>query len=496
MKFRNALVAGALALAGLLLPAARAQEAAPRDGATVDPAPFLGKDWYGVYLQGRKVGWVEANRILETRLDVPTLVSEWRVTMKLRRGKEKIEMQLLTRGVYAAEGRQEVLELHYSKSMGATKVERVGKREADGFRIRTTQGGRETGTESVPFPRETLADIYSMEGLARAGAAVGTKRRAISFSVEEGKESEDALEVIAVEEGFADGVKSSIHVIRNTTGSKGTVITSRLSPQGKILEMELAGDMKFRLEPEELAKDIQYSGDLFVRSFLRPSKPLGPPGKVKALTLRLRGAEAGLELPSNGRQVVTKEEDGALRLVLAAGAARESLAAATEGDAKDALRSTSAYPVDHPEIQALAKAAAGDASGTEETVRRLVRFTGEYVTDAMSLASVSALDVLHDRRGDCTEHAMLLVALCRARGIPARGVHGLMYAGDGLGAFAGHQWVEVALDGRWVSVDPTWNQFPVDATHIQVDEGGKSGNVLRMMGEGMKLEVVSVETTE
>ena len=91
---------------------------------------------------------------------------------------------------------------------------------------------------------------------------------------------------------------------------------------------------------------------------------------------------------------------------------------------------------------------------------------------------------------------MLFVALCRAEGVPAREVSGLMYAGDQLGAFGGHAWAEVALDGRWVSADPTWNQFPVDATHIKQDEADSVQNMMRMMSSPIQVEVVAVETSE
>ena len=37
-------------------------------------------------------------------------------------------------------------------------------------------------------------------------------------------------------------------------------------------------------------------------------------------------------------------------------------------------------------------------------------------------------------------------------------------------SFGYHAWAEVALDGRWHPVDPTWNQRPVDATHLKLGE--------------------------
>jgi transglutaminase/protease-like cytokinesis protein 3 len=65
-----------------------------------------------------------------------------------------------------------------------------------------------------------------------------------------------------------------------------------------------------------------------------------------------------------------------------------------------------------------------------------------------------------------TEFADLFTTLARSLGIPARTVFGLAYDDGNEPAFAFHAWNEVSVDGVWQSVDPTWNQLRVDATHI------------------------------
>ncbi len=72
-----------------------------------------------------------------------------------------------------------------------------------------------------------------------------------------------------------------------------------------------------------------------------------------------------------------------------------------------------------------------------------------------------AAQVLAARAGDCSERAELFAALCRARGIPARRVAGLLWHGDGLRA---HAWCEVRLD-TWREIDPACGT-PVDARGI------------------------------
>ena len=81
----------------------------------------------------------------------------------------------------------------------------------------------------------------------------------------------------------------------------------------------------------------------------------------------------------------------------------------------------------------------------------------------------SAAASFRSKNGNCQTHTRLYTALARASGIPTRFVSGLVYM-EGKG-FLYHSWAESFLDGRWVSVDPTYNQFPADSTHLKLLEG-------------------------
>ena len=96
------------------------------------------------------------------------------------------------------------------------------------------------------------------------------------------------------------------------------------------------------------------------------------------------------------------------------------------------------------------------------------------------------------KRGDCSAHATLFVALARAEGIPAREAGGVMYAGDDLQVLGGHAWCEVVLDGRWVEVDPTWNEMEINPTHISFRGKNRQIDWLRMAGK-VKLRVISIK---
>ena len=210
-------------------------------------------------------------------------------------------------------------------------------------------------------------------------------------------------------------------------------------------------------------------------------------------SLKLSGMQANYdEIVSNGRQTVTRGADGALVVTIRRAPPAETLDVATDEDVASARKPTSEFPSDHPEMMAAAKKAVAGATTDAEKTRLLVTFVDGYVANEMSLASITALDVLRSKKGDCSEHTALFVALARAAGLAARPVSGLMYGGDALGAFGGHAWAEVALDGRWVAVDPTWNQIAVDATHIRLGVDSQAETMMKLYGK-VKLEVLEIQ---
>ncbi len=58
------------------------------------------------------------------------------------------------------------------------------------------------------------------------------------------------------------------------------------------------------------------------------------------------------------------------------------------------------------------------------------------------------------------------------------------------GKFYYHAWNEVYV-GQWVTVDPTFGQFPADASHIRLAEGGpdKQMELIKAVGK-IKIKVL------
>ena len=119
-----------------------------------------------------------------------------------------------------------------------------------------------------------------------------------------------------------------------------------------------------------------------------------------------------------------------------------------------------------------------------------------------STALASAAEVARSLQGDCTEHAVLLAAMLRARNIPSRIAVGLVYI-EPLAAFGGHMWTEALLGDRWVPLDATLGLGGTGADHIKLADSSFADNapspmttflpLLHVLG---RIELTVVETSQ
>lgn len=137
---------------------------------------------------------------------------------------------------------------------------------------------------------------------------------------------------------------------------------------------------------------------------------------------------------------------------------------ATEAHLKPAVKIES----DAPEIMAQARTLAAGIKDQKELVKSLASWTAGWLKDTIDDGGGAAAS-FKSKSGNCQTHARLYTALARAAGIPTRFVSGLVYL-DGKG-FLYHSWAESFIEDRWVAVDPTYNEFPANPTHLKLLEG-------------------------
>lgn len=152
-------------------------------------------------------------------------------------------------------------------------------------------------------------------------------------------------------------------------------------------------------------------------------------------------------------------------------------------------------------VRRLTKVAVANETDPWEKALRIESWIFRNMRNETHEALAPADHVARTLNGDCTEHAMLMAAMCRAADIPSRTAVGLIYADTRQGPrFAFHMWTEVWVRGRWVALDATLGRGYVGATHLKVLDHSWHDTysltpllgLTRVMGK-ISIEVLSVQ---
>ena len=163
---------------------------------------------------------------------------------------------------------------------------------------------------------------------------------------------------------------------------------------------------------------------------------------------------------------------------------------------------------DSKEIIDLARHAIGGTQDTAKAAKQIESFVAGYIQNKnLSVGYASAAEVAQSREGDCSEYAVLTAAMCRAVGIPARIVCGVLYVDSFINQktiFAGHMWVEAYIGDQWIGLDATRvnqddNCFGFGPGHIALAQGDGSPsdffNLVNTLG-CFKIEKITTHKTK
>ena len=175
------------------------------------------------------------------------------------------------------------------------------------------------------------------------------------------------------------------------------------------------------------------------------------------------------QIPVTGEQAVVMDGSTAVLTVCATCGVAEQL---TESERLRYLQPNAWVQSELPEIRAFANRH-GQGRTQAEIMGNLVTAVQNHMTGPVDyMGSGNAAEALRTRSGDCSEFAVLLAALARAKGIPTRVAYGLAYADRFSGkkdVFSPHVWVQVWTGTRWQSYDAGIGEF--DATHLALGLG-------------------------
>jgi hypothetical protein len=482
MKLRNAIIVLISLLSAYNVPYAQP------DPGRFDS--FLGTDWYGIYMQGAKVGYGE---LQFEKADAP--VAGWRtresLTMILSLMGKIDTMKIVDERYYLSPGGELYSnKMKFGSVTGDMMVE--GAKEADEYIVTITLGGQET-KKTFDYPADYLDNLKKPNLMIAEGViAVGDSLKSSYFEVTPpltGVVHTD-MKVESVDEYNFNGVPTEVYTISFMIPEMQFSGVSIIDKSGRELELNLGGGILLRLEGHDQAIKIDEEYDILQDNLVRPQSTIEDPGSLKSLKLRITGIGEN-DILKTDQQKISLDADNAIT----ADITKPDIPAKTidlpirSEEMELYLVSTVYIQSDAEEIKSLAKEIVGDEKNSWEAAKKINRWVYDNIEKQFTPDFSNALQTLHTRRGDCGEHSVLTVALMRAVGIPARPVAGLVYWPPGNG-FGYHAWVE-AFVGQWVMMDPAWGEDLINPTHIALVRGDiidQAGVLYRVMGR-MGIEV-------
>lgn len=451
---------------------------------------LAGEYWYGLYMNGQKVGYSVSELILR---DDGTAVFREDASFKLNMVGMKQDMRISSRRTYGTDGRLLSSESQVDDISGTSVFK--AKAEGESFILESTVGGQ-TRVTTLPRPRESLSDVLKQRQFVASGPAVGDSMDFSLFEPMYQTELDAHSEIISMEERILDGVKTKVYKIKTRLKQMGIESISYVAENGITLEDRVAGIITTRLEPEAVAKDVHYSNDVIVSNAARVSEPIYNPRERDSLELTLIGPLETEHLFNDERQSLTPQDDH-FRFVAHKVDLSDFMPAQLpiEEDAvAEWLKPSLFVQSDNPKLLEQAAAIVGDETDAMKVSEALTEWVFAHVSTTYSARLTNSLEVLENMEGDCTEHSMLYIGLARAAGLPAREVAGLIYVEGSEPGFYFHQWAKVWV-GKWIDVDPTFNQPIADVTHIKLAEGDlfQQTMLLPIVGQ-LRIEVLPEHT--
>jgi hypothetical protein len=427
------------------------------------PASVSGEtEYFAVFMEGKKVGHAIQSRIVadgkvSTTEEVSITISRAGVPVTMNMAETSIEttdgrplgfesvqnlgiMTMKVAGTVSTQGTAEVT----VTSMGAEQKNTMewpkGAVMAEGLRLLTLKKGLKEGVNYA-------VKIFSpgMLQALDARVSVGAKRNV------------DLLGRVAA----LTQVKTAL----NMAGA-GEIVSTSYVDEDLRAQKTVTPVAGMQIEMVACAKEFALSEDdvldLVDKLFLPSPVPLENVMSTGSITYYLspRGNASGLKIPATDNQSVRTSEKGRVIVTVrpVAGAKRTRFPyKGKDKELLEALQPNRYLQSDHKEVIQLARQAVGKTRNAAEAVKRIEAFVAEYIENKnLSVGYATATEVIASRQGDCSEHAVLTTAMCRAVGIPAQVVVGLAYVEEWAGlanGFGGHAWAQAYIGDKWVGLD-------------------------------------------
>jgi len=450
-------------------------------------APLLAADqpteqWFALYMEGGKIGHATHSR---TPNPNGTVTTTEQVEMTIGRGGMSITSKTTEKCVETADGKP--LSFESVQDMGMMASRSSGKIEGGKITVTMDVAG-EKSTQTIDLPAGALMSEGLRLTAIRHGLKPGTVWKATIFVP-------SMMEPVDV--NVAIGPKMPVDLL-GRVAELVQATTTMNTPAGQIVQTSYVNNdfetmkmttaaMGMSIEmiscPKEFAlAPVDDVVEFFNKVTIKSPEPLSSMANVKSIKYYI-SPESGSRpsFPTTDTQAAKAMSDGSIVLTVTTPPAPPASTLPYSGKDPELLQylKRSQYvESDDPCVVALAKQAVGSEKDAWKAAKKIEKFVSEHVSDKnLSVGYASAAEVARSRAGDCSEHAVLAAAMCRAVGMPARVVAGLVYAdsfGDEQNIFGPHAWAEVSIAGKWYGLDATGAPRGFAPDHIAVAAGDGS----------------------
>jgi hypothetical protein len=444
--------------------------------------------WMGIYHQNRKIGYFHRS------LKPVGHGYQWQERSQMKLRVMNTDQSVHTE-VHANIDRQYALRDFSFRLVSSGAVFHVtGAVHTNGDNKRELRGQVTTGDNSSPFSFPLQESLYlpTITQLTLHGTVpqLGDERRYNIFNPLTAKTETVRVTAIGREDLSIKG--RSIATTKLAEQFGGTTVHAWIDHEGKVVKEEAALGLTLVRESQSEALTDGWSDstplDLVSSAAIPVQKTLPSPREVSRLRVTISGPADIAPFTFPPRQ---RHHDGTLTVTneTLATLASYQLPVSDSALAPD-LIATPFLQSDHPRIKDQLQEILDGEQDARRVVHKLLDWVYLTLDKEPTVGIPTALEALNSKKGDCNEHAVLFTALARAAGIPSRVAAGVVYMD---GAFYYHAWSEVWL-GQWVAVDPVFNQFPADATHIKFIQGGPEEHMalLKIIGQ-VRIEVIEYQ---
>ena len=448
-----------------------------------------GRQAYGVYFQKAKIGWMISETRLVRRDGKDVVLSLEEAVFDIHRDGQKTRIESKSTTYFSLEGKGDILFIEEVHNQDGRKTLRRGVPKAGKLVITTQVNGRKD-ERTVALPKKNFLSAKQLDDWLQATPKKGATLEMWSASLDEGQvDAREVYTFLARKKVLWGGVP--VDVFHVNVLSRGVRQDAEMKSDGTILKGTIGGGLELRAEPEALAKKLDGKVvDLMRLTSIPSDKDLGKPARVTSLTLEVLNL-GDYPLPTSHRQKVRNIQETVI-LDLRRDFRVKKGKPLTKEERKKFLTATHTIQSDKERVKKLARKIVGDEKEPLAVARKIKTWVYGNLRQTMKDNASTTLEVLDNMAGDCTEHALLFVSLARAAGLPAREVGGVAFANVGRPLFGWHAWAEIHDGSQWVTVDPTWNQLYVDATHVKFSEDGEDMAWLNVLGK-VKFKVLKFE---